>query len=122
MRGYVSCVLGCPYEGEVKPERVADVAAALYEMGCYEVSLGDTIGTGTPGKTKAMIEACAKRVPLEKLAGHYHDTYGQALANIYASLETGRARRSTRRWPASAAAPMPPAPRATSPPRTWCTC
>ena len=82
VRGYVSCVLGCPYEGEVKPERVADVAAALYEMGCYEVSLGDTIGTGTPGKTRAMIEACARRVPLEKLAGHYHDTYGQALANI----------------------------------------
>jgi len=89
VRGYVSCVLGCPYEGEVKPERVADVAASLYEMGCYEVSLGDTIGTGTPGKTKAMIEACARRVPLEKLAGHYHDTYGQALANIYASLEMG---------------------------------
>jgi hydroxymethylglutaryl-CoA lyase len=89
VRGYVSCVLGCPYEGEVKPERVADVAGALYEMGCYEVSLGDTIGTGTPGKTRAMIEACAKRVPLDKLAGHYHDTYGQALANIYASLEMG---------------------------------
>ena len=89
VRGYVSCVLGCPYEGEVKPERVADVAAALYEMGCYEVSLGDTIGVGTPGKAKAMIEACAKRVPIEKLAGHYHDTYGQALANIYASLELG---------------------------------
>ncbi len=89
VRGYVSCVLGCPYEGEIKPGRVADVASALYEMGCYEVSLGDTIGTGTPGKTKAMIEACARRVPLEKLAGHYHDTYGQALANIYASLEVG---------------------------------
>jgi hydroxymethylglutaryl-CoA lyase len=89
VRGYVSCVLGCPYEGEVKPERVADVAGALYDMGCYEVSLGDTIGTGTPGKTKAMIAACAKRVPIEKLAGHYHDTYGQALANIYASLEMG---------------------------------
>ena len=89
VRGYVSCVLGCPYDGEVKPERVAGVAWALYEMGCYEVSLGDTIGTGTPGKTKAMIEACAQRVPLEKLAGHYHDTYGQALANIYASLEMG---------------------------------
>jgi hydroxymethylglutaryl-CoA lyase len=89
VRGYVSCVLGCPYEGEIKPERVADVAGALHEMGCYEVSLGDTIGTGTPGKTKAMIEACARRVPLGKLAGHYHDTYGQALANIYASLEMG---------------------------------
>ena len=89
VRGYVSCVLGCPYEGEIKPERVADVAGALYEMGCYEVSLGDTIGTGTPGKTRAMIEACARRVPIGKLAGHYHDTYGQALANIYASLEMG---------------------------------
>jgi hydroxymethylglutaryl-CoA lyase len=89
VRGYVSCVLGCPYEGEIKPERVAEVAGSLYEMGCYEVSLGDTIGTGTPGKTRAMIEACARRVPVAKLAGHYHDTYGQALANIYASLEMG---------------------------------
>ena len=89
VRGYVSCVLGCPYEGEVRPQRVAEVAGALYDMGCYEVSLGDTIGTGTPGITKAMIEACARRVPLENLAGHYHDTYGQALANIYASLEVG---------------------------------
>jgi len=89
VRGYVSCVLGCPYEGEVKAERVADVAQALFDMGCYEVSLGDTIGVGTPGKTKAMLEACARRIPLERLAGHYHDTYGQALANIYASLELG---------------------------------
>jgi hydroxymethylglutaryl-CoA lyase len=89
VRGYVSCVLGCPYEGEIKPDKVAEVAGALYDMGCYEVSLGDTIGTGTPGRTKAMIEACAKRMPLEQLAGHYHDTYGQALANIYASLEMG---------------------------------
>jgi hydroxymethylglutaryl-CoA lyase len=89
VRGYVSCVLGCPYEGEAKPERVAGVAGALYDMGCYEISLGDTIGVGTPGKTKAMIEACARRVPIAKLAGHYHDTYGQALANIYASLELG---------------------------------
>jgi hydroxymethylglutaryl-CoA lyase len=89
LRGYVSCVLGCPYEGEVAPQRVADVAGALYEMGCYEVSLGDTIGVGTPGKTRSMLEACAARVPLERLAGHYHDTYGQALANIYASLELG---------------------------------
>jgi len=89
VRGYVSCALGCPYEGEVAPQRVAEVAQALFEMGCYEVSLGDTIGTGTPGKAKAMIEACARRVPIERLAGHYHDTYGQALANIYASLELG---------------------------------
>src|SRR4051812_11187134 len=89
LRGYVSCVLGCPYEGEIAPQRVADVTWALADMGCYEVSLGDTIGVGTPGKTKAMIEACALRVPIERLAGHYHDTYGQALANIYASLELG---------------------------------
>ncbi|HUG76464.1 MAG TPA: hydroxymethylglutaryl-CoA lyase [Burkholderiales bacterium] len=89
VRGYVSCVLGCPYEGEVSPQRVAEVAGALYDMGCYEISLGDTIGVGTPGRTKAMIEACASRIPLEALAGHYHDTYGQALANIYASLELG---------------------------------
>jgi hydroxymethylglutaryl-CoA lyase len=89
VRGYVSCVLGCPYEGEVKPQRVAEVAQALLEMGCYEISLGDTIGVGTPGKAKAMIEACAKRVPMKQLAGHYHDTYGQALANIYASMEMG---------------------------------
>jgi len=89
VRGYLSCVLGCPYEGEVKPQKVAEVAATLYAMGCYEVSLGDTIGVGTPGKTRALIEACSKQVPVEKLAGHYHDTYGQALANIYASLELG---------------------------------
>lgn len=89
LRGYISCVLGCPYEGDVAPEKVAEVAQALYDMGCYEVSLGDTIGTGTPGRAKAMIEACARRVPIERLAGHYHDTYGQALANIYASLELG---------------------------------
>jgi len=89
VRGYISCVLGCPYEGEVPPHKVAEVAGALYDMGCYEVSLGDTIGVGTPGKTKAMIEVVARRVPMAKLAGHYHDTYGQALANIYASLELG---------------------------------
>ena len=89
VRGYISCVVGCPYEGEIKPGKVAEVADALYDMGCYEVSLGDTIGVGTPGKTQAMIEACLKRVPAEKLAGHYHDTYGQALANIYASMELG---------------------------------
>src|SRR3990172_7314431 len=87
VRGYISCVIGCPYEGDVKPQKVAEVADALYDMGCYEVSLGDTIGVGTPGKTHAMIEACATRVPVDKLAGHYHDTYGQALANIYASMQ-----------------------------------
>ena len=89
VRGYVSCVLGCPYAGEVNPQAVAEVAGALYDIGCYEVSLGDTIGVGTPGRTQAMIEACAKRVPMAQLAGHYHDTYGQALANIYASMELG---------------------------------
>ncbi len=89
VRGYISCVLGCPYEGDVPAQKVAEVAGALFDMGCYEVSLGDTIGVGTPVRTQKMIEAVAKRVPLERLAGHYHDTYGQALANIYASLQLG---------------------------------
>ena len=89
VRGYVSCVLGCPYEGAIEPAAVADVAATLAQMGCYEISLGDTIGTGTPGKTRRMIEAVAARVPVERLAGHYHDTYGMAIANIAASLEAG---------------------------------
>jgi len=89
VRGYVSCVLGCPYQGEVAPQAVAEVARALFEMGCYEVSLGDTIGAGTPEKTKAMIEAVARHLPLKKIAGHYHDTFGMAVANIYASLQCG---------------------------------
>jgi hydroxymethylglutaryl-CoA lyase len=89
VRGYVSCVLGCPYQGAVAPLAVADVAWQLFEMGCHEISLGDTIGVGTPAATKAMIEAVARRVPLKKLAGHFHDTYGMAIANIYASLEMG---------------------------------
>ena len=89
VRGYISCVAGCPYEGAVAPQKVAAVARALYDMGCYEISLGDTIGVGTPGKIQAMINACATGVPPDKLAGHYHDTYGQALANIYASMELG---------------------------------
>ncbi|MFP5338723.1 MAG: hydroxymethylglutaryl-CoA lyase, partial [Gammaproteobacteria bacterium] len=89
VRGYVSCVLGCPYEGEVAPAKVAEVARELYAMGCYEVSLGDTIGTGTPGKTRTLFDTVASEVPRERLAGHYHDTYGQALANIYASLLEG---------------------------------
>jgi len=89
VRGYISCVVGCPYEGAIAPQKVAEVAGALHDMGCYEISLGDTIGVGTPGKTQAMIEACLARVPAAQLAGHYHDTYGQALANIYASMELG---------------------------------
>jgi len=89
VRGYVSCVLGCPYEGEIAISAVAEVAAKLAAMGCYEISLGDTIGVGTPRKAQAMVEAVAKAVPVERLAVHFHDTYGQALANIYAALETG---------------------------------
>ena len=89
VRGYVSCVLGCPYEGEVKPERVAEVAGALFDMGCYEVSLGDTIGVGTAAKTQALIAAIGERVPVAALAGHFHDTYGQATANVFASLQMG---------------------------------
>jgi hydroxymethylglutaryl-CoA lyase len=89
VRGYVSCVLGCPYQGAVAPLAVADVAWQLFEMGCHEISLGDTIGTGTPEATKEMINAVARRVPLKKLAGHFHDTYGMAIANIYAALESG---------------------------------
>ena len=89
VRGYVSCVIGCPYEGDIAPGSVAEVADRLFQMGCYEISLGDTIGVGTPGKTQAMVAAVLRRVPTNELAGHYHDTYGQALANIYASLEMG---------------------------------
>ena len=89
VRGYVSCVLGCPYEGEVAPKQVASVANELFSMGCYEVSLGDTIGTGTPGATRTLIDAVAANIPRGKLAGHFHDTYGQALVNIYASLLEG---------------------------------
>jgi hydroxymethylglutaryl-CoA lyase len=89
VRGYVSCVLGCPYEGAIAPAAVAAVADALYQMGCHEISLGDTIGSGTPGRTTAMLDAVARRVPIERLAGHFHDTYGQALANVYAALLQG---------------------------------
>jgi isopropylmalate/homocitrate/citramalate synthase len=89
VRGYISVVAGCPYEGEVRPAAVAALAGELYGMGCYEVSLGDTIGVGTPKKIRTMIEAVARKVPIAKIGGHYHDTYGQALANIYASLEVG---------------------------------
>ena len=89
VRGYVSCVLGCPYEGEIAPEQVAAVARELYAMGCYEVSLGDTIGTGTAGTTRRLFEVVGAQVPRDKLAGHFHDTYGQAIANIYAGLLEG---------------------------------
>jgi isopropylmalate/homocitrate/citramalate synthase len=89
VRGYVSCVLGCPYEGEINPDKVANVAIALFERGCYEVSLGDTIGVGTPNRTIALIKTVGGRMPVDRLAGHFHDTYGQALANIYAALTMG---------------------------------
>ncbi|PIB53955.1 hydroxymethylglutaryl-CoA lyase [Pseudomonas sp. 2822-17] len=89
VRGYVSCVLGCPYKGTVAPEQVASVARELYAMGCYEVSLGDTIGTGTAGATRRLFEVVGAKVPRDRLAGHFHDTYGQAVANLYASLLEG---------------------------------
>lgn len=89
VRGYLSCVLGCPYSGEMDPEKVADLAKVIYNMGCDEISLGDTIGIGTPVKTKVLITSVSRHVPLERLAVHFHDTYGQALANIYAALEMG---------------------------------
>jgi hydroxymethylglutaryl-CoA lyase len=89
VRGYISCVVDCPYEGAIAPQAVADVAAKLLALGCYEISLGDTVGTGTPARIQAMIERVAAVVPRERLAVHFHDTYGQALANILASLETG---------------------------------
>ncbi|MDB5616146.1 hydroxymethylglutaryl-CoA lyase [Tardiphaga sp.] len=89
VRGYVSCVLGCPYDGEVDVQAVVDVTTTLWDLGCYEVSLGDTIGVGTPRKARALLRACAEAVPMQNLAMHFHDTYGQALANIYAGLEEG---------------------------------
>ncbi len=89
VRGYISCVLGCPYEGDVPVTAVSDVAQKLYTAGCEEISLGDTIGIGTPLRTQKMFEAVSKYVPIEHLAGHFHDTYGQALANILASMELG---------------------------------
>ncbi|GAB4356249.1 MAG: hydroxymethylglutaryl-CoA lyase [Gammaproteobacteria bacterium] len=89
VRGYVSCVLGCPYEGEIAPDTVASVARQLFQAGCYEISLGDTIGVGTPLKAQRMIDAVQRFVPIEHLAAHFHDTYGQALANLFAVLQLG---------------------------------
>jgi hydroxymethylglutaryl-CoA lyase len=89
VRGYISCVLGCPYDGEVKPQAVVDVAKILWELGCYEVSLGDTIGVGTPVKARQLLRVVAGVVPMANLAMHFHDTYGQALANLYAGMEEG---------------------------------
>ena len=89
VRGYVSCVLGCPFDGEIKPKAVAEVAETLWDLGCYEISLGDTIGVGTPLKAKEMLRAVAAHVPAKNLAMHFHDTYGQALANLYAGMEEG---------------------------------
>jgi len=89
VRGYVSCVLGCPYQGFVDPSTVAHVAKVLSEMGCYEISLGDTIGVGTAGSTRRMLQEVKKHIPVEKIAVHFHDTYGQALANILVALEEG---------------------------------
>ena len=89
VRGDISVCLGCPYEGEVDPAAVVRVARALDAMGCYEITICDTIGTGTAGKTRAVFEAVAEHIPVTQLAGHFHDTYGQAIANIYAALECG---------------------------------
>lgn len=89
VRGYVSCVLGCPYEGNIRPDKVAQVTESLFKMGCYEVSLGDTIGTGTPLAAQSMLKSCMNIAPIEQLALHFHNTYGQALTNIYACLQLG---------------------------------
>ncbi|XP_025091353.1 hydroxymethylglutaryl-CoA lyase, mitochondrial-like [Pomacea canaliculata] len=89
VRGYVSCVLGCPYEGDIKPEKVAEVAQRMFELGCYEISLGDTVGVGTPGAMRVLLSTVSKVVPVANLAVHCHDTYGQALANILAALQMG---------------------------------
>src|SRR4030088_3427483 len=89
LRGYISCVLGCPFDGEVKPQAVVDVGSTLWDLGCYEVSLGDTIGVGTPWKARQLLRAVAGSVPMANLAMHFHDTYGQALANLYAGMEEG---------------------------------
>jgi hydroxymethylglutaryl-CoA lyase len=89
IRGYISCVLGCPYEGKVSNDVVTNIALRLQDLGCYEISLGDTIGVGTPTNALEMIETVAQKVEIGQLAAHFHDTYGQALANIYAVLQAG---------------------------------
>ena len=89
VRGYVSCVVDCPYEGPTDPKIVAKVARRLYDMGCYEISLGETIGTATPNRIKAMLQACMDELDVSVIAGHYHNTYGMAIANIYESLNMG---------------------------------
>jgi len=89
IRGYISCVLGCPYEGEVDPANVVRISRDLLQLGCSEISLGDTIGVGTPDKARALIEACATEVGIDRISAHFHDTYGQALANILACIEAG---------------------------------
>ncbi|MBR0753801.1 hydroxymethylglutaryl-CoA lyase [Bradyrhizobium jicamae] len=89
VRGYISCVLGCPFDGEIKPKAVADLARTLWDLGCYEISLGDTIGVGTPLKAREMLRAVKAEVAADRLAMHFHDTYGQALANLYAGMEEG---------------------------------
>jgi hydroxymethylglutaryl-CoA lyase len=89
VRGYISCVLGCPYEGEVSTDIVLMLAQKMFERGCYEVSLGDTIGVGTAGQAQALVETLARELPIDRLAAHFHDTYGQALANIHAVMQSG---------------------------------
>ena len=91
IRGYISCALGCPFEGEIPPQAVSAVAEELQQMGCAEISLGDTIGVGTPGQAVDLVSEVARHIPIERLAGHFHDTYGQALANILAVMELGMA-------------------------------
>jgi hydroxymethylglutaryl-CoA lyase len=89
VRGYISTVLGCPYEGEIRPQAVVDIAKVLWDLGCHEISIGDTIGVGTPVKARHLLRAVAGDVPMANLAMHFHDTYGQALANLYAGMEEG---------------------------------
>ena len=121
VRGYVSCVLGCPYEGEVETRAVTDVCTALANLGVDEISLGDTIGVGTPAVANALVKAVTDVVAVEQLAVHFHDTYGQALANILACLDAG-IRKSIHPLPGWAAAPTQTAPPVMSPAKTWSTC